>query len=67
MHGTKADRGQGRNIPVAILIAVYAGLKLFGLGGIFLGPIGLVMIQQVYGAYIRYIDGASQMDYDENS
>lgn len=53
--------------PVAILIAVYAGLKLFGLGGIFLGPIGLVMIQQVYRAYIRYIDGTSEMAYDENN
>lgn len=39
--------------PVGILIAVYAGLKLFGLGGIFLGPIGLVIIQQVYKMVYR--------------
>lgn len=40
--------------PVAILAAVYAGLKLFGVAGIFLGPIGLVMIQQIYRAYVQY-------------
>lgn len=51
--------------PVAILVAVYAGLRLFGLGGIFLGPIGLVMIQQVYGAYNRCIDGRYENSYDE--
>lgn len=48
--------------PVGILISVYAGLKLFGVGGIFLGPIGLVIIQQVYKAYCRYVDGVPQID-----
>lgn len=51
--------------PVAILIAVYAGLRLFGFGGIFLGPIGLVMIQQIYGVYNRYIDARDKNGYDE--
>ncbi len=40
--------------PVGILVAVYAGLKLFGLGGIFLGPIGLVIVQQIYKSYLGY-------------
>lgn len=39
--------------PVGILIAVYAGLRLFGVAGLFLGPIGLVMIQQVYLVYVK--------------
>ena len=32
--------------PIAILLSVYAGVKLFGLGGILKGPLGLVMIYQ---------------------
>lgn len=51
--------------PVAILLAVYAGLRLFGIGGIFLGPIGLVIVQQVYLAYVRCVDGRGEMHYDE--
>lgn len=51
--------------PVAILVAVYAGLKLFGIGGIFLGPIGLVIVQQIYMAYLRCVDGREKMHYDE--
>ena len=34
--------------PIAILLAVYAGLKLFGVWGILKGPLGLVIICQVY-------------------
>lgn len=50
--------------PIAILIAVYAGLQLFGIWGIVKGPLGLVIIKQVYEAYCRYVDGKSQMNYD---
>lgn len=42
--------------PVGILIAVYAGLRLFGVAGLFLGPIGLVMIQQVYLVYLGFLE-----------
>ncbi len=52
--------------PVAILIAVYAGLKLFGLWGIVKGPLALVLIKQIYEVYKRFIDGDPQKDYDEN-
>ena len=51
--------------PIAILIAIYAGLKLFGIWGIVKGPVGLVMIQQAYKVYRRYVDGGRQMNYDE--
>ncbi len=34
--------------PIAILISIYAGLKLFGIWGIVKGPIGLVLIQKCY-------------------
>lgn len=51
--------------PVGILISVYAGLKLFGISGIFLGPLGLVIIQQVYNALIRPVDDKDKSGYDE--
>ncbi len=51
--------------PFAILIAIYAGIKLFGLWGIVKGPIGLVMIQQAFLVYARYVDGKNQMNYDD--
>lgn len=51
--------------PIAILISVYAGLQLFGLWGIVKGPVGLVIIKQIYEAYSNFIDDESQMNYDE--
>ncbi len=50
--------------PIAILISVYAGLKLFGLWGILKGPVGLVIIKQVHEAYCNFIDDKRQMNYD---
>jgi predicted PurR-regulated permease PerM len=38
--------------PVAILLAVYAGIQLFGLMGIVKGPISLVIICETY-RYLR--------------
>lgn len=37
--------------PIAILLAVYAGLKLFGGWGIIKGPLGLVIIWQIYNGW----------------
>ncbi|MCM1025042.1 MAG: AI-2E family transporter [Roseburia sp.] len=34
--------------PIAILLAIYAGIKLFGLWGIIEGPLGFIMIYQSY-------------------
>ena len=48
--------------PVGILIAVYAGLKLFGFAGLFLGPIGLVMIQQIYTVYVKLVFSQAQQE-----
>lgn len=53
--------------PIAILLAVYAGIRLFGLWGILKGPVGLVMIQQSFRAYSRYVDDAGKMNYDEKN
>lgn len=34
--------------PVAILLSIYAGIKLFGLWGIIGGPLGFIMIHQAF-------------------
>ncbi len=39
--------------PLYVLIAVYVGIKLFGLGGIILGPIGLTILKTVAETKIR--------------
>jgi predicted PurR-regulated permease PerM len=33
--------------PLYVLMAVYVGMKLFGVGGIFLGPVGLTILKTV--------------------
>ena len=37
--------------PIAILLSVYAGVKLFGVAGIIKGPLGLVIICQIYNGW----------------
>ncbi|NLL76801.1 MAG: AI-2E family transporter, partial [Clostridiales bacterium] len=39
-------------LPVCILFAVYAGVKLFGIFGIIKGPLALITIYEVY-LYLR--------------
>lgn len=39
--------------PIAVLVSVYAGIRLFGLWGIIKGPLGFVIIQQVYLSIVR--------------
>lgn len=38
-------------LPVAVLASVYIGVKLYGLGGIFLGPLSLLLIKEVLSLY----------------
>ena len=35
-------------LPVVILASVYAGVKLYGLGGILLGPLSVLLIQELW-------------------
>lgn len=44
--------------PVAILLSVYAGVKLFGVFGIVKGPLALIMLYEIY-RYIREQRAAS--------
>lgn len=42
--------------PIAILLSIYAGVKLFGIWGIVGGPLGFVMIYQAYRSIERRND-----------
>ena len=34
--------------PIAVLLSIYAGIQLFGIGGIIKGPLGFMLIYQTY-------------------
>ena len=34
--------------PIAVLIAIYAGVQMFGLFGIIKGPLGFIIIYETY-------------------
>ncbi len=42
--------------PITILIAIYAGVRLFGISGIIKGPVGMILLWQSYTCICRYID-----------
>ena len=48
--------------PVLVLASVYAGVKLFGISGIFKGPFGLILLVQTYSTLCAYIDNKSYHD-----
>lgn len=39
--------------PIAILVSLYAGIRLFGIWGILKGPLGFVIIYQAYRSILR--------------
>lgn len=56
--------------PVTMMLAIYAGVKLFGVSGVFLGPIGLLFIrgimeQEQYGKEGGMLAGGSQATSEE--
>ena len=60
----------GRQIgvaPVFMLLAVYAGIRLFGVGGIIKGPLALIVIVEIWkvmNARQRAFDEKKSFDYD---
>ena len=41
--------GKGLGVhPLAVLVSIYVGMRLFGPAGILLGPIGAFLIWQIY-------------------
>ncbi|MCM1185632.1 MAG: AI-2E family transporter [Lachnoclostridium sp.] len=39
--------------PIAVLISLYAGIRLFGIWGIIKGPLGFIIIYQAYKSILR--------------
>ncbi|MDE6742413.1 MAG: AI-2E family transporter [Lachnospiraceae bacterium] len=47
----------GRNtgiFPIIILISIYTGVKLYGLGGVILGPLSFLLYKEIVATYQRY-------------
>ena len=42
--------------PIAVLIAIYAGVALFGISGIIKGPLGYVLISQTYKSICKRME-----------
>lgn len=51
--------------PVFMLMAVYAGMKLFGVGGIVKGPLALIVIYEIYKTDKQKFDERKGLDYDK--
>lgn len=39
--------------PIAVLVSIYAGIQLFGIGGIIKGPLGFIIIYETYQSIQR--------------
>lgn len=46
--------------PIAVLAAVYAGIRLFGVWGIIKGPLGFMIIYQIWQSLQRRFQGAEE-------
>ncbi len=53
--------------PLFTLIAMYAGVKLFGIAGFLLGPIGLIIISTIYHVINEktQVENPEQINYNE--
>ena len=47
-------------LPVVILASVYAGVKLYGFGGILLGPLSVLLIRELW----RQVDAAAEKELE---
>ncbi len=52
--------------PVAVLVSVYAGIRLFGAWGIIAGPLGMVIVWQSYLSLARREETAGKKGMREN-
>lgn len=50
--------------PVFMLLAVYAGVKLFGVGGIIKGPLSLIVLYEIWKMDQQRFDESNRFDYD---
>lgn len=50
--------------PVFMLLAVYAGVKMFGVGGIIKGPLSLIVLYEIWKMDQQRFDENNRFDYD---
>ena len=50
--------------PIAVLVSVYAGIKLFGIWGIIKGPLGFMIIYQTWKSLQRRWEGVEEQESD---
>ena len=58
----------GRKIgvsPIAVLVSLYAGIRLFGVWGIIKGPLGFVLIYETYHSLARMYDRQREQEQQE--
>ena len=58
----------GRKIgvsPIAVLVSLYAGIRLFGVWGIIKGPLGFVLIYETYHSLARMFDRQREQEQQE--
>ena len=58
----------GRKIgvsPIAVLVSLYAGIRLFGVWGIIKGPLGFVLIYETYYSLARMFDRQREQEQQE--
>ena len=53
---TKLMGAHTQILPFFMLMSIYIGIKLFGIFGLFLGPIGLLMIKTIYPYLNKYFN-----------
>lgn len=53
--------------PIAVLVALYAGIRMFGVWGIIKGPLGFVLIYEAYGSLSRMYERSEAEKIDERS
>ncbi len=52
--------------PIAVLVSLYAGIKLFGVWGIIKGPLGFILIYQTWLSIRRRDKMAGEEEFRES-
>ncbi|EKC80701.1 protein belonging to Uncharacterized protein family UPF0118, partial [human gut metagenome] len=64
-HGASSHRQKIGVSPIAVLVSLYAGIRLFGVWGIIKGPLGFVLIYETYHSLARMYDRQREQEQQE--
>lgn len=51
--------------PVAVLTSIYVGIQLFGLAGVVKGPLGFVLVYQIFRSFMTSVKGTAAEEISE--